>query len=82
MIGYLIFINCLGLVLVYIDKRRAKKNKWRIREFYLFFIAALGGCYGVILSMYLFHHKTKKLKFKILMPIICSIWLIFMLKVM
>ena len=74
-IYYLIFINILGIMLCLSDKIRAIKNKRRISEDFLFFIAIAGGCYGFIAGMYLFRHKTRKLKFKLLIPIICMIWL-------
>ena len=38
-------------------------------------LSLLGGCFGTLLGMYLFHHKTKKLKFK-LIPVICIIWIL------
>ena len=61
---YLISINILSFFMIYIDKKRAIHHKWRIAEDILMFVSVLGGCFGMILSMYLFHHKTKKLKFK------------------
>ena len=62
---YLISINFVAFILMYIDKQNAIKKKMRIRESTLLFIAILGGCYGMLLGMYKFHHKTKKLKFKL-----------------
>lgn len=72
-IVYLISINILGFLLILIDKKKAIHHKWRIAESVLLIISILGGCFGLFISMYLFHHKTKKLKFK-LVPIICLIW--------
>jgi uncharacterized membrane protein YsdA (DUF1294 family) len=80
-IYYLIVINVFSFILVYIDKKKAIKNKWRVREFYLFLSSILGGCFGFLLSMYLFHHKTKKIKFILLIPIISVIWLIVLVEV-
>ena len=71
---YLISINILSFFMIYIDKKRAIHHKWRIAEDILMFVSVLGGCFGMILSMYLFHHKTKKLKFK-LVPVICFGWI-------
>lgn len=53
-----------------IDKRRAKRKKWRIPEKRLFFIALLGGSMGTTLGMHFFHHKTKHWYFKYGMPLI------------
>lgn len=72
---YLIFVNVIGVILCLVDKRRAIKNKRRISEDCLFFIAMVGGCFGFYIGMSLFRHKTKKLKFRILIPIICLVWL-------
>ena len=62
---YLISINLIGFILIFIDKRKAIKNKYRIKENTLLLISLLGGCFGILISMYLFKHKTRKLKFKL-----------------
>lgn len=69
-VGYIILINLTGFCAMYIDKRRAKRNEWRIKEGTLLSIALLGGGIGSILGMYKFRHKTKKLKFTIGFPTI------------
>ena len=38
---YLIIINIIGFLVMYIDKQKAKKGKWRIPEKTLFIITAL-----------------------------------------
>ncbi|MBQ8681397.1 MAG: DUF1294 domain-containing protein [Bacilli bacterium] len=73
--NYLISINIITFIICFIDKQKAIYHKWRISEQALLVLSLIGGCFGMLLSMYLFHHKTKKLKFK-LIPIICIIWLI------
>ena len=67
---YLLIINIIGFLIMWIDKRKAKKGKWRIPENTLFLITLLGGGVGTISGMYTFRHKTKKLKFTIGMPAI------------
>lgn len=76
---YLVIINILAFLICYIDKRKAIKNKKRISERTLLFISLIGGCFGFLLGMYLFHHKTKKLKFK-LVYLHVIIWIIIILK--
>lgn len=71
---YLSSINLIGFLMIIIDKRKAIKNKWRIKETYLLTTALIGGCFGIYFGMHLIRHKTKKLKFK-LIPLICIIWL-------
>ena len=55
---------------MWLDKRKAKKGRWRIPEKTLFIITALGGGIGTIAGMYTFRHKTQKLQFVIGLPII------------
>lgn len=67
---YLVLINLLGYLLMYIDKRRAIKKLWRISEHNLLLVAVLGGSIGSLFGMYSFRHKTKHLKFKLGIPCI------------
>ncbi|MCD7740714.1 MAG: DUF1294 domain-containing protein [Ruminococcus sp.] len=60
-----------------VDKRRAQRNKWRISEFTLIIFSLLGGSIGALIGMKAFHHKTKKLKFKVLIPLTLIIWILF-----
>jgi uncharacterized membrane protein YsdA (DUF1294 family) len=63
------------------DKQKAMKKEWRIPERNLIGAALLGGGIGSFLGMYVFRHKTKHLKFKILLPLAAGldIILIFLL---
>ncbi len=72
---YLIIINLIAFLAMYIDKRRAKYGKWRIKEHTLFILAFLGGSIGAIVGMYIFRHKTKKMRFVIGFPaiLVCEI---------
>lgn len=67
---YLFTINLITLAAMHIDKSRAKKSKWRIPENTLFALVFLGGGIGGIAGMYIFRHKTKKVKFVIGFPMI------------
>lgn len=57
---YLFIINFLSFIIFWIDKYLAKKKKNRIPENTLLLFSLLGGSLGSILSMLIFHHKTKK----------------------
>lgn len=70
MIIYLGLINFIGILSMWMDKRKARKQSWRISERTLLTIALLGGASGSLFGMYAFHHKTKTLKFKIGVPVI------------
>lgn len=67
---YLIAVNIAGFALMGVDKRRAVRHRWRIRESALFIVAAIGGSVGVLLGMLIFRHKTKHLSFEIGVPAI------------
>ena len=69
-IGYLFVVNVIGFVLMFVDKKRAQNNQWRIKEATLFLTAAIGGSIGSMLGMKVFRHKTKHLSFLIGMPAI------------
>ena len=66
----LILMNVVTFSAYGIDKYKATHHKWRIPEFTLIFLAFLGGSIGAILGMQFFHHKTKKPKFYIGIPVI------------
>lgn len=67
---YFIILNSFSYLLVLIDKRKAIKNKYRISEKTFFIFSLFGGSFGVLIGMFQFHHKTKKLKFLIGIPIL------------
>lgn len=69
---YLSLINALALLLMLADKQRAKKHRWRIPEAVLLGAAALGGSVGALFGMWLFHHKTRKAKFFITIPLLLA----------
>ncbi len=68
--GYLLLCNLLGFCLMGVDKFRAKRHLWRIRERTLFLCSLLGGSLGTWAGMYVFHHKTRHWYFVIGMPTI------------
>ena len=67
---YFVIINVIGFLIMWLDKRKARKGSWRIPEKTLFIITALGGGIGTIAGMYTFRHKTQKLNFVIGLPLI------------
>lgn len=69
-VAYLIIISIIGFILPPVDKSKARKNKWRIRERTLFIVSALGGSVAMYISMRIFHHKTKHKRFMIGIPVI------------
>lgn len=73
---YLIIINLIAFLAMYIDKQKAKYGRWRIPEQTLLILALIGGSIGAIAGMYTFRHKTKKLRFTIIFPMILVLQII------
>ena len=69
-IGYIVFMNLMGVAVMGIDKSKARKHQWRISERTLFLVSLLGGSVGTWAGMYLFRHKTKHWYFVFGMPLI------------
>ena len=67
---YLLVINIATFFTYGIDKWKAKKSKWRIRETSLLALAVLGGSIGAWLGMKVWHHKTMHKKFQFGIPLI------------
>lgn len=55
--------SVVDFALMGIDKHRAKRGRWRIREKTLFLVAFLGGTPGAMLGMRVFRHKTLHKRF-------------------
>lgn len=77
---YFLIINCIGFIIMKIDKFKAKHHLYRISEKALFTVAIIGGSLGVWLGMYLFHHKTKHWYFVWGIPMIVIIQMIIIYK--
>jgi len=72
---YLMVINVATFLTYGIDKWKAKRAKWRIREAALLMLAVLGGSVGAWLGMKVWHHKTQHKKFKFGVPAIIVVQL-------
>ena len=69
-LSYLVVINVATFFTYGLDKWKAKRSRWRIREAALLTLAVLGGSIGAWLGMKVWHHKTQHKKFKVGIPII------------
>ena len=74
--NYLIITNIVTFLVYGLDKWKAKKSKWRVREAALLGLAVLGGSIGAWLGMKVWHHKTMHKKFRYGIPAIIIIKLI------
>ena len=70
---YLLIINAAGFLIMCVDKLLAKKEARRVPERTLLWVAALGGSFGSLLGMMLAHHKTRKPKFYITVPLLLAL---------
>ena len=73
LISYIAVLSLILCIFMYIDKQRAIKQEWRIRESTLFILAFLGGAIGGVLGMYLFRHKTKHNSFAFGFPLLAAV---------
>lgn len=69
-LAYLVIMNIVGVAVMGIDKSKAKRGAWRIKEATLFLVSLIGGSIGTWAGMYIFRHKTKHIYFVIGMPLI------------
>ena len=74
---YFLLINIITFALYAIDKLNAKTDSWRISERMLIFFAVAGGSVGALSGMYICRHKTRKMKFKIGIPLILILQIVF-----
>ena len=74
---YQIVITCviavmsiIGFTLMGVDKAKAKKGEWCIKEATLFLFAIVFGAVGSTLGMLVFRHKTKHWYFAVFFPLL------------
>ena len=73
---YFLIINIIGFVMMYSDKQKAKKDKYRTREKSFFVVSLLLGGIGTYIGMYKFRHKTRHNLFTIGIPVMIVINLV------
>ena len=69
LIPVLVFLNLIAFLMMGIDKRKAVREVRRISEKALLTACGLFAALGGLIGMYVFHHKTRKLKFKLGVPL-------------
>lgn len=67
--AYLVVVNGVAFALFGVDKLKAAIRRWRIPEATLMTFAFIGGSVGAFAGMKVFHHKTRKPKFAIGVPL-------------
>ncbi len=76
--GLYLVMNVLTFSLYGADKRRARRNKWRIPERTLLLGAWLMGGVGAFAAMRVFRHKTRHARFAVSAPIAAALQLLAM----
>lgn len=71
---YFIVINLLTFLLYGLDKYKAIRQEWRIPERVLLLMAFVGGAFGALSAMRIFRHKTRKGRFRLMIPLFCLLW--------
>ncbi len=72
---YLWMINLIAFALMGVDKAKARRDCWRIRERTLFVAPLLGGSLGGVLGMQVFRHKTRHWQFRYGLPLLLVVQL-------
>lgn len=64
----------MAFVFMVYDKRQARRAKRRVRERTLIVLALVGGAPGGWLAMHLVRHKTRHIRFRIVLPVFTLLW--------
>lgn len=67
--GILLLTNLIAFIMMGVDKRKAVRDVRRISEKALLTACGLFAAPGGLIGMHVFHHKTRKLKFKLGVPL-------------
>ena len=76
LVYYLLFINIVAFAFYGLDKFFAVKHMRRISEASLILLAGIGGAFGALTGMLVFHHKTRKKKFYVTVPVLVGVFLL------
>lgn len=82
LIVYLLVINFVAFIFYAVDKRRARRQQYRISEATLISLVSLGGGFGALAGIWLLRHKTRHKKFTIGVPAIMMAQVAFVLWLM
>ena len=68
-IAFLVLVNIIAYVMMLWDKRKARKQEWRVAEATLLILSLIGGAVGLLVGMFTLRHKTRKISFKVVVII-------------
>ena len=72
---WLALSGTVGFALMGFDKHRARAAGWRVPERTFFALAFAGGVFGVLAGSSVFHHKSRKGSFMVVVLVSALIWL-------
>ncbi|MFC0015677.1 MULTISPECIES: DUF1294 domain-containing protein [Allobacillus] len=72
--SWLVITNIVGFAIMGWDKRKARRQQYRIPESRIWTIALAGGALGAWAGMNFFRHKTKHIQFAFGLPLLTLIW--------
>lgn len=72
---WVLLMSLITFVTFGIDKKKAVQHKERISEKTLLVLSFMGGAFGGLLGMRVFHHKTLKKKFR-LVSLFAILWVV------
>ena len=62
---FLLLVNAASLAPMGFDKLSAEAKSERVPEWWFFLISVAGGFMGVVLGIFVFHHKVSKRSFQL-----------------
>ncbi len=65
----MLVMSLITFILFGVDKWKAVHQRWRVPEATLLWCSFLMGGLGGLLGMFTFHHKIRKTKFRVLVPL-------------
>lgn len=80
-----LFVGAISIITFFlfgVDKLKAKMGSYRIPEKVLIGFSFFFGAIGGVLGMYFFHHKTRKAKFYVLVPLFAALQIILLVLTM
>ena len=72
----ILIMNVITFCIYAYDKFSAINNRWRVSEKNLFLLAFFFGGIGATLAMKIFHHKTQKPLFLLVIPILTALQIV------
>ena len=59
-LGYIFLLSLFTFIAYWLDKKKAQRGAWRIKEATLLLMSFIGGALGGFLAMKKFRHKTTR----------------------